>query len=516
MTNIERARDVLALARAHGARDFCVCAGSRNSPILAVLSAVSDVRLFSFVDERAAAFFALGRIKRDGAPVAVVTTSGTAVAELFAAAVEAHYSGLPLILITADRPRRFRGTGAPQAIEQEGIFGTYAETDAETWSRSRPLHVNVEFDEPLIDGAVAESRGREVAAAATQQPSNPATHTRNLATPQPFTNPLVLIGALTIDDQDRVKDFAYALQAPVYAEPPSGLREDPELDELLVRNERMLARGEFDGVIRIGGVPTLRFWRDLDEKHRHLPVINYTRLPFAGLARGEVLSLDELPDSPAPRPRGDGFLAGDREIAARIADLLDDEPQSELAMMRALSIALPEQARVYLGNSLPIREWDLAATREPRGFAIEANRGANGIDGQLSTFFGWCRPRSVNVCVIGDLTAVYDLNAPWVVPQLRSDTPFRIIVINNGGGRIFSRVASLEPLDETFRERVIENAHQLRFDDWAAMWGIDYEWSGFVALTEGEKAWTTRSVLELSPDPDASRRVWARFDELWR
>jgi 2-succinyl-5-enolpyruvyl-6-hydroxy-3-cyclohexene-1-carboxylate synthase len=148
MTNLAAARALIASVRALGISDFCVCAGSRNAPLLVALA---DADVYSFVDERSAAFFALGRAKRDGRPVAVVTTSGTAVAELLPAAIEAHYSGLPLVLITADRPARFRGTGAPQSIEQVGIFGVYAVTDLAAWDRRRTLHLNIEFEEPLID-----------------------------------------------------------------------------------------------------------------------------------------------------------------------------------------------------------------------------------------------------------------------------------------------------------------------------------------------------------------------------
>jgi len=169
MTNLAAARQAIALARDLGVEDFCVCGGSRNAPLIAALGSLAVGRwplaeadstangqrptanLFSHVDERAAAFFALGRAKLTGRPVAVVTTSGTAAAELLPAAVEAHYSGVPLILITADRPARYRGTGAPQAIEQEGIFGVYAARDAGSWSGVGPLHINIEFDEPLID-----------------------------------------------------------------------------------------------------------------------------------------------------------------------------------------------------------------------------------------------------------------------------------------------------------------------------------------------------------------------------
>src|SRR5688572_7441228 len=107
MGNLELARRLIDAVRAAGAREFCVCAGSRNSPLLAVLGS-TEARLYSFVDERSAAFFAVGRMKLHGDPVAVVTTSGTAVAELLPAAIEAYYSGLPLILVSADRPAHFR------------------------------------------------------------------------------------------------------------------------------------------------------------------------------------------------------------------------------------------------------------------------------------------------------------------------------------------------------------------------------------------------------------------------
>jgi len=148
MTNLAAAREVIARVEAFGVADFVVCGGSRNAPLIAALGTQSTT---TFVDERAAAFFALGRAKRDAKPVAVITTSGTAVAELLPATIEAFYSGVPLILITADRPARFRGTGAPQTIDQIAIFGSYAETDCSRCNHATPLHINVEFDEPLID-----------------------------------------------------------------------------------------------------------------------------------------------------------------------------------------------------------------------------------------------------------------------------------------------------------------------------------------------------------------------------
>lgn len=480
MGNIDRAARLIEALFEHGVREFCVCAGSRNSPLLAVLGS-SAAPLFSFVDERSAAFFAIGRIKLHGQPVAVVTTSGTAVAELLPAAVESHYAGLPLVLVSADRPERFRGTGAPQSIEQIGIFGVYAETSLETWTGARPLHVNIEFDEPLIDEvppALTQSSG-------VRRRETPVSKT---ALPPP-SKPLVIIGGLHPRHHERVRQFVRMLNAPTYAEPLSGLREDAGLP-LITAGERMIAKARFDSVIRIGNVPTLRFWRDLDGAD--IPVMHFSDLPFTGVPRGAVHPIAALPELHGERD--EELFAFDRESSQRFQELLDSEPQSELAMLRALSRELVRGTRVYLGNSLPIREWDLAATREPRDYVYEANRGANGIDGQLSTFLGWCDPAADNVCVIGDLTAIYDLNAPWIVPQL-GHSRFRIVVVNNGGGRIFSRVGSLRMMDAHVRERIVENAHDVRFEHWAAMWNIE--------------------VTELRPDAEASRRVWERYDALW-
>ena len=286
---------------------------------------------------------------------------------------------------------------------------------------------------------------------------------------------LVLIGGLHPAQRDSVREFCLRLGAPIYAEPLSGLREDDALRDLLILNERSLQG--FTSILRIGNVPTLRYWRDLDEKYGNVEITHVTDLPFAGLTRGEVLK--ELPADALCSAHFE--FTADRALRNRIESILDTEPASEQAIIRDISRTLPHNSRIYLGNSLPIREWDFAATRENRGYEIGANRGANGIDGQLSTFFGWCKKDANNVAIVGDLTALYDLNAPWIAPQL--DAKFRIIIINNGGGRIFERVPSLRKLDK----KLIINEHAIRFDNWASMFGIEID--------------------ERRPDVEATRRV---------
>ena len=153
-------------------------------------------------------------------------------------------------------------------------------------------------------------------------------------------------------------------------------------------------------------MPALRYWRDLDET-LSIPVLSVSRLPFAGLGRGTHLRCDLAKTLPlvqvAPRPNREIHRA-DHVLAGRVRELFEKGKRSEPSLVRELSEWIPEGSLVYLGNSLPIREWDLYATRRRR-FSFAANRGANGIDGQLSTFLGMAEDGRENWCVVGDLTA---------------------------------------------------------------------------------------------------------------
>lgn len=150
-SNRQRAEEILRQLAGIGVEELVLCPGSRNSPLVLAAESGGSFRLWTHFEERSAAFFAVGRMMRDAKPVAVITTSGTAAAELLPAAIEAYYNALPLILVTADRPENYRGTGSPQAIEQKGLFGVYAEESIQGWSRNKPLHLNIPFEEPLTD-----------------------------------------------------------------------------------------------------------------------------------------------------------------------------------------------------------------------------------------------------------------------------------------------------------------------------------------------------------------------------
>jgi len=294
----------------------------------------------------------------------------------------------------------------------------------------------------------------------------------------------------------------------VWAEATSGLRESAALGDESIRLERHVAALEPRQVLRIGGVPSLRFWRDLEDRP-DVAVMSVGRRPFSGLARSSRLWVTERFEPP-PRVGQQGWVDDPTLLGAgSLESALAAHPGSEPAAMRALSEIIPPEALVFLGNSLPIREWNLAATTErphPRCFA---NRGANGIDGEVATFLGLSEGERESWAVVGDLTALYDLNAPALLDQLSTGRR-RIAVINNGGGRIFSRLPAMAGLGEE-EKRVTENRHARRFEAWAALWDLDYApWRAGdppPALPDERGL-----VLEVAIDADATEVFWSEWE----
>jgi len=519
MSNVELARHILQLCSARGIREFVLCAGARNAPFVALLSRCTNLHTYHFFEERAAAFFALGRVLNTERPVAVITTSGTAAAELLPATMEAFYQGLPLLLITADRPRTYRGSGAPQTVIQPGLFSHYitAQWDVEgellaglDWQLTGPAHINVCFDEPLLDREVRAwaAGGGEVlsgtsgASEASKGKMDPLPKA-NTRIEFPGKRALVVISSLPRQAfREQVVEAVRGWGLPVYAEGPSGLRGDPRLHGVELRGgEPRLAHGEWDSVIRIGGVPTLRLWRDLEKSP--LPVLQFSHLPFSGRPSPSVVhplsALAQVQMATVSAREFSQFLTQDSARWADLNQLLQEFPASEPAWVRRLSEFMAPSSRVFVGNSLPIREWDLAATRE-RPLAIWANRGVNGIDGLISTFLGLAVEGEENWCLLGDLSTLYDLAGPWPLRQLPINN-LNLVVIHNGGGRIFNRL---------FQNPWFENEHELDFAPWAKLWNLDY-----VKLTKPDQLLAPAErprVVEVRPDPEQTRGFWEHWE----
>lgn len=493
-----------------GVKEWVLCPSARNAPMVQVLIA-NGLPLSFWPEERSASFYALGRAKRLKAPVACVVTSGTAAGELYPAVMEAYYSGVPLVAVTADRPRHLRFSGAPQAAIQNEMFGPYTPCHYDIqfeerfklsdWDKKAPLHLNLCFDEPA----------RECYKKVELSDSFYPTLQLPLASLDPLNaffkrskHPLVVVGALERSEQAAVFRFLFETQAPVYLEAPSGLREIPQLQQLRILNPVL---EDFDGVLRIGGVPTHRLYRDLEEKKNLIEVLSISSQPFSGLSWSHHVQTDlseYFAKAEGPQrsySREEKFWDKQKGYREGLSALLQEEPRSEAALIQAFSNILPSGSHLYLGNSQPIRYWDLAATDQSKSIEITCSRGLNGIDGQIATFLGLSEKKRCNAALIGDLTALYDLAGLWGAYALQ-ELSFTVCIVNNGGGKIFSGM---------FPEQEIQNPHSLQFEPIAKFWGLEYaKWE----LVPQEADWQGQKIIELFPDPQASERFKKRHKEL--
>lgn len=507
----EKAIEVISDAVQAGIGEFVVCGGARNAVLLEVLSELDNagkVRVWSHFEERSAGFFALGRTMETGNPCAVVVTSGTAVAELLPAAVEAFYQARPLVLITADRPAEFRGSGAPQAIEQVGIFSEYAQVDLQNWDGMAPLHLNVELEESFQKAPVDFSE-LEVGDFAVDYGRPKIGAVAKWVRERALRGMVVMIGELEEYEQEEVFHFCDKLAVPVVVEATSGLRE--ALQHLvLVQPDEVLRKNPPSKVLRLGGVPSGRFWRDLED----LPAVevwSICRNGLRGLGRDVPAfrgSLDRvLPAMGDMEEIGDtrDLLDGVESRAVRMEEALEAFPDSEPGWMRTLSIFASIAESVYLGNSLPIREWNDYAQWERPVQRIRANRGANGIDGQISSWLGASAGVENAWGIFGDLTTLYDLAGLKMLGQIECRGRV-MVVLNNGGGKIFSGIPRLKAMSEKAKEWMAAES-PVDFAAVAKVWGMDYlrvtRADEFDGVEENERA----VLIEVVPDEGQTRRI---------
>ena len=545
------------LARA-GVRHACVTPGSRSTPLTVALAEQSAIRPWLHLDERASAFFALGLARASGAPVALVCTSGTAAVNFHPAAVEAGLSRVPLVLCTADRPPRLRNVGAPQTIEQPGLYGVAVRMErdlpapgedgahptlfAEAARRAvgvalgplpGPVHLNLPFEEPLI-AAPADHPPPEPSADTAAPPVAPpvppdagelAAATDALARAE---RPLIVAGpesgGLPVVE---LVALARALGAPLLADPLSGLRTGAhdracvvDAYDALLRDARAGALRP-DCVLRFGAAPTSRALNgflagardashvlcDLPGSFRDPNGVTTHRLTADARSAAEALR-GALAREPAPAT----WLGEWRDRDARARRALDefarsaDEPFEGRAVVE-LQRVLPAGATLFAGNSMPVRDVAAFLAGDAKPLTVAANRGANGIDGVLSTALGHAAAgRGPTALLIGDLSLVHDLNGLWA--GTRHGLDLAVVLVNNGGGGIFHYLPQVEHGDVF--EEWFGTPSGVDFAAAARAFGVEHrplaDWSQLdAALAEGGVR-----VLEFRTDRARNRALHER------
>ncbi|HEX2717857.1 MAG TPA: 2-succinyl-5-enolpyruvyl-6-hydroxy-3-cyclohexene-1-carboxylic-acid synthase [Gemmatimonadaceae bacterium] len=529
-----------------GVRHVCVAPGSRSTPLALTIAAHGALRTWVHVDERSAAFFALGMARATGAPVALLCTSGTAGANFFPAVVEARYARIPLLVFTADRPPELREVGAAQTIDQARLYGAHAkwfvdvalpEATAELLRYARvtacravataaatpagPVHLNFPFREPLVPTPIAAPTGASAADALAWRgrpggapwvavrdaaPVADAATVRQLAAALgDARRPLVVCGPqFDAGLAQPLGALATALGAPLLADPLSQLRRGPHDRSAVVGRYDAVLRDESvadalapDLVLRLGAVPTSKALLQFLQRHggaRQI-VVDAAGWPDPTLLLSELVHADPrrlceaLLGALPPRSAEPGWLDEWRRIdraadgalrchLERTAEMFEGRTAAEVAALA------PAGSTLFVSSSMPVRDLDAFAAGGDRPLRVLANRGANGIDGVISTALGVAAASRDSgggpvLLLIGDLALVHDMNGLLAARLFGLDAT--VVVVNNDGGGIFSFLPQAAH-PEHF-ERLFGTPHGLGFAPLAELHGARYtladDWETF-------------------------------------
>jgi 2-succinyl-5-enolpyruvyl-6-hydroxy-3-cyclohexene-1-carboxylate synthase len=473
-----------------------ICPGSRSTPLtVAFVQQIPDIEAIPILDERSAAFFALGQAKATGKPVVLVCTSGTAGANFYPAVIEARESRVPLLILTTDRPAELRNCHSGQTIDQVKLYGNYPNWQGElatpsldvgmldylrqtvihAWERcqfpnSGAVHLNIPFRDPLApipDGTDFTLDVEDFFAGIVSTPL-PITNYQ-----LPITNyqkGIIIAGVAQPQAPEEycraIANLCQTLQWPVLAEGLSPVRNYADLNpylistyDIILRNQNLAQELTPEIVIQIGEMPTskeLRNWlittnpqrliidncdQNLDPlhgktTHLRISVTEIGKLEIANLGKSEYLQK---------------WSTVEKQIRKNIDDNLenvDELIESKIAWL--ISQILPPETPIFIANSMPVR--DVEFFWKPNNLRIKPyfNRGANGIDGTLSTALGIAHHQQSSVMLTGDLSLLHDTNGFLISNKFIGH--LTIILINNNGGGIFEMlpIAKFNPPFEEF------------------------------------------------------------------
>ena len=540
----------------NGVDTFCVAPGSRSAPLSVAVARHDRARCIVHHDERGAAFHALGYARGSGVPAAVVTTSGSALANVWPAVVEASLANVPLLVLSADRPPELQDAGANQTMDQIGFFGYFVRWSAnlpcpstsvdpavvlttvdQAVSRCRApaggaVHVNCMFREPLApsdqgvcyDAYLDPVRGWCENGRAYTRYEDPSVlpargslaEVAELVHRSPHG--LLVAGRLTSAAARRaVVGLAEALGWPLLPDVTSGLRLDAKprtivpYHDVLLASEAFMRGHRVRTVLHVGGRLTSRRLADHlhaarpdeyvvvdDRPDRQDPIHRVTRrfrLPVATFCEALADLVDDAGDA--------DWLAGWQEASSRVgrtfaAELSRREPLDEPGVAWLVSRRIGAGEGLFLASSMPVRDMDVFGCPRPEPAEVDANRGASGIDGTIASATGFARGlgRPVTL-VVGDIAFLHDLNSLRLVHAL--EVPMVIVLLNNDGGGIFSFLP-IAGHPDVF-ERCFGTPHGMTFEHAASLFGLDYarpaSGDEFVRAYEGARRRTGATLIEV-------------------
>ncbi|RSD27860.1 2-succinyl-5-enolpyruvyl-6-hydroxy-3-cyclohexene-1-carboxylic-acid synthase [Mesobacillus subterraneus] len=547
-----------------GVKDVVISPGSRSTPMALVMAEHPDLRIHIQIDERSASFFALGIAKATRRPVALLCTSGTAAANYYPAVIEASISRIPLIILTADRPHELRDVGAPQAIDQIHLYGKnvkwfvemappertedmirYARTvcgraaaTASSYPQG-PVHLNFPFREPLIpimDEGIFELTERSGGYVDIQNGHLSLSDDMFEEIAQDLSSykkGIIVCGQLNSSRfADEVIALAGKLKFPIIADPLSQLRSGEHDGHFIIdaydaflRNEDAKVKLKPDVIIRFGAMPiskALTIFIKENRNARQFVVDSGAGWREPTMSASNMLYCDEAVfcqkvGSYADQVIGteylDSWLSVNELAKDHLSRISEVDELSEGKLFHKLVGMLPDGATLFVGNSMPIRDLDSFFLFNKKNIKVMANRGANGIDGIVSTALGVASVSQPCYLVLGDLTFYHDLNG--LLAAKLYNLNIHIIVINNNGGGIFSFLPQANepkhfeklfgtPLDLDFRHAV--EMYNGKYD-------LIKDWTHFSAVFMENKSVDGLKVMEIQTKRDENLK---EHRDLWK
>lgn len=536
------------------------CPGSRSSPLTIAFVRHPSIEAISILDERSAGFFALGAAKRSGLPVALVCTSGSAVANFFPAIVEASESGVPVVVLTADRPPELRGCSAGQTIDQVKFFGGYVRKQVElsiaeanlkqlrylrqtvahcvdlSLAPDRgPVQLNVPFRDPLIpikdpafESPLASDSFNDFFSHLELSEALPLIQAELPGALSKLDSGLIVVGPTSpINEEawcENVAAFANRLGWPLLADALSPIRSNSNLFQSLVCGYETVLRNPACArellprhVIVLGSFPTsktLRSWiaegdlpttilsdrpQNVDATHSKANRV-YADFEFGGVLVGEGESASYT----------ESWLYLDEKASAKFDELFETTDsffEAKLSWM--LSSSLPRGSSLCVSNSMPPRDLEFYFRKNNLELSVYSSRGANGIDGILSTAMGVAHRGDATFLLTGDLALLHDSNGALVSKKLKGS--LTVLLVNNSGGGIFEMLP-ISRFEDVFEE-YYGTDQQVVFSDWSKTYGIDYALMGSWSELEAKLAEAHEGVrvLEIPTDRKkdaAMRKQW--------
>lgn len=528
--NLLWARVIIEELRRLGVNHFVLSPGSRSTPLVVAIAESEDkLKCSVHYDERGAAYFALGLSSAAGQPTALVCTSGTATANYLPAIIEASQDGLPLIVITADRPPELHNVGANQTINQTDIYGSFVRDSAqiscpdvdtqisellETVDRivftalsdnPGPVHLNCMFRKPLVPPAEEENISIEHSVI-PEKWKNSSFPFLDSPTTISKINPddiaelgkaiasaetgLIVAGRLTnLSDREAILKLADTLDWLILADIQSGLRLGNNKQVIAHHSLWFAQESQLDNVavLHFGGRTVATAWQDSLTEHKpglhaHIDVLPTVIDPghtvthrivcspteFVAALDSSIISLENT------RLRHNiGISVRDREVGVLIDQIIKQfDHTSEIACARLISSMIPSSHCMFVANSMAVRDMDSFAVTGGNKIPVAANRGASGIDGNIASAagFGLGHNRPV-MALVGDLALLHDINSLSLLHELPQ--PSIVVVVNNHGGGIFDLLPVADRTDILDKYFIVQ--HEMNFQHTAMQFGLQYQ-----------------------------------------